>query len=412
MPTTRSLPGTDLLRHADIIELEALAARQTCRTVVSLHAHTNLSRESVTLLPSYLDRIPVIGAMARREMRAYEQRNGRPIDFTKGWWHPPVTANQVLASESAQIERLGLRPLVSITDHDSVDAGLSLIGTAAGEVPISFEWTVPYGRGFLHLGIHNLPRDTALAVFATLETFTSQTASASLADMLDLVTSRPETLVVLNHPLWDLAGVGADTHLEMAHRFVRESRCWLHAIELNGYRSWEENAGAADFARACGLPVISGGDRHGCAPNSLLNVTNAASFAEFVAEVRDDAHSVVLLMPEYREPLVARKMAVAADVMRANPSHPAGQPLWTDRISYEDDGVIRPLSAEWPDGGPLWARSAIRLFEASARDPWVQATRVCVWLAGASRSTTAMRRRPYRPAATSSVSAPSPEIIG
>ena len=394
MPTTRSRPDHSLLHHAAVVELDAVASRTfPHRTAVSLHAHTNRSRESVTILPSYLDRIPVIGAMARHEMRAYERRNGQPIDFTKGWWHPPVTAEQVFASECTQIERLGMRPIVSITDHDSIGAGLSLIGRTSYEVPISFEWTVPYGPGFLHLGVHNLPNKAAADVFGRLAVVTERPASGSLADMLDLVANARQTLVVLNHPLWDLAGVGADTHMDLVCRFVRESRPWLHAIELNGYRSWTENAGAADFAMACGLPVISGGDRHGCAPNSLLNVTAATSFAEFANEVRDDAHSCVVLLPEYREPLVARKLAVAADALRVYPAHPAGQPLWTDRVSYESDGVIRSLSAEWTGGGPIWARSAIRLFEASTRNPLLPATRACVWLAGVSKSTAALGRR-------------------
>lgn len=380
------------MRHASIVEFEEGKTRRSpWRTAVSLHAHTNRSYESVALLPSYLDRIPVIGALARREMRAYERRNGQPIDVTKGWWHPPVTASQVLESECEQIERLDLQPIVSITDHDSIDAGLTLRRTHP-DVPVSFEWTVPYGPGFLHLGIHNLAHDLAVDTFEMLEAFTNQTPSLSLPELFEQVTSRRDTLVVLNHPLWDLAGVGDATHMELTQRFVRELGSFLHAVELNGYRSWEENAGAADFATSCGLPVISGGDRHGCAANSLLNLTNAASFAEFVGEVRDDAHSTVLVMPAYHEPLVARKLAVAADVLRTYPAHPAGQRLWTDRVSYERDGVVHPLSANWQDGGPIWARSAIRLFETSTRKPWLPATRACVWLAGASRSASSTRR--------------------
>jgi len=51
-----------------------------------------------------------------------------------------------------QIANLGLRPLVSLTDHDNIDAGLAL-----EDEPISVEWTVPYERSIVHLGIHNLP---------------------------------------------------------------------------------------------------------------------------------------------------------------------------------------------------------------------------------------------------------------
>jgi hypothetical protein len=50
------------------------------------------------------------------------------------------------------------------------------------------------------------------------------------------------------------------------------------------------------------LPLISGGDRHGREPNACVNLTNAASFPEFVEEVRNDGWSDVLFMPQYREP--------------------------------------------------------------------------------------------------------------
>jgi hypothetical protein len=92
-------------------------------TAVSLHAHTRYSREVMALIPSYLDRIPVVAPLARREMQAYARRHGRPIDFSKGWWNPPVEPGEVVASESEQIAgTLGLAPIVSITDHDTIEA--------------------------------------------------------------------------------------------------------------------------------------------------------------------------------------------------------------------------------------------------------------------------------------------------
>ncbi|HEY1302078.1 MAG TPA: hypothetical protein VGF24_00925 [Vicinamibacterales bacterium] len=323
--------------------------------------------------------------LARREIRAYERRHGEAIDFRNAWWHPPVTPDQVLTSESAQIEAIGLTPIVSITDHDNIDASASLNDTTI-EVPISFEWTVPFGAGFFHLGVHNLPRATAGQVFHTLEALTRQPSADALRDTLALVSAHRQTLIVLNHPLWDLAGVGLDDHVALVQAFITAVTPFIHAIELNGYRSWHENAMAADLAAHSCLPIISGGDRHGCAPNCLLNLTRAATFSEFVSEVRDDGRSVVLMLPAYKEPLVARKLATAADAVRAYPAHPAGQLYWTDRVSYEREGIVRPLSAEWPDGGPIWARSAIRLFGAATRSPWLAATRACVWLAGASMS--------------------------
>ena len=65
----------------------------------------------------------------------------------------------------------------------------------------------------------------------------------------------------------------------------------MHALEINGFRTWEENRLTIELAREIGLPVVSGGDRHGCQPNTLLNISQSRSFEELVAEIRD-GHSV------------------------------------------------------------------------------------------------------------------------
>ena len=356
---------------------------------MSLHAHTNRSREGMTVLPAYLERIPIVGSLVRRELRAYEHRHHEPVDFARGWWHPPVGPEEVLASEREQVlRRLGLRPIVSITDHDSIDAPLALYESsrATEDVPLSLEWTVPFEPGFLHLGVHNLPRAAGREIFDALWTYSSAPDEALLEDVLEWLHETPETLVVLNHPIWDLAGVGRARHVSLVHRFLAGHGGRIHAVEVNGYRSWSENSEAIRLAEALALPIVSGGDRHGCAPNALLNLTSADSFAEFAVEIREERRSVVLLMPEYREPLVSRKLAVASDALREYPAYPRGQQRWLDRVSYEHEGRIRRLSDHWSEGGPLWVRSATRLFEIGARGHLLPAVRLLVWMAGASMS--------------------------
>jgi hypothetical protein len=343
----------------------------------------------MAVVPPYLDRIPLVAPLVRRELRAYEQRNQEAIDFSRGWWCPPVDAAGVLASETNQIRRvLGLHPIVSITDHDSIDAPLALRARApaARDLPLSVEWTVPFERGFLHLGVHNLAPARAEEIFAALSAHSKLQAFADLTELLELLAGDPETLVVMNHPLWDLAGLGAVEHAALLRRFLDQHRRRIHAIEVNGYRSWTENVGAIALASAVSLPVVSGGDRHGCAPNALLNLTAATSFGEFAAEIREHGPSVVLVMPEYRQSLVARKLAVASDALRAYPSYPPGQQRWTDRVLYERNGETRCLAEEWPGGGPWWVRCATRAFTIATSAPLLPAVRLMVWLAGASTS--------------------------
>ena len=126
-------------------------------TGVSLHAHTHHSRESLADVPEYIKQLPVLGRRFVRELRSCLDEEGCASDYSRVWWHPPVSARAVFESESAQIEnRLGLASLVSVTDQDEIAAGLELQALyAARRVPISFEWTVPFGGGFFHLGIHN-----------------------------------------------------------------------------------------------------------------------------------------------------------------------------------------------------------------------------------------------------------------
>jgi hypothetical protein len=162
------------------------------QAAVSLHSHTHHSREVMACLPQYFARIPLVGSRFERKRQTALAPTGDSFDFSKGWWHPPVGPRQVFESEVQQIERrFGLSSIVSVTDHDDIAAGIELQGMyALRRAPISFEWRVPYGDGFFHLGIHNLPPDDAGVWSARLASFTAEPGIEPLADML----ARPEML--------------------------------------------------------------------------------------------------------------------------------------------------------------------------------------------------------------------------
>src|SRR5262247_3896673 len=181
------------------------------RAAVSMHCHTNHSKESLTFIPHYARRIPVLSRFYRSEMKRY----GEAIDFARAWWTPPVTARQVFEMETLEVEsRLGLPAIVSITDHDDITAGQWLQSLdSQGRIPISVEWTVPYGRGFFHLGVHNLPPDRATELMAEMTAYGRQDQPRmDLRDLLVWINEFPETLVVLNHPLWDIEFIGSQQH--------------------------------------------------------------------------------------------------------------------------------------------------------------------------------------------------------
>ena len=155
-------------------------------TAVSLHCHTQHSKESLAFLPQYAAKVPLISGALLRELERHRRTKGREIDFTRAYWTPPLSARQVFESETAQIEQeLGLGALVSITDHDDIEASARLRLLGLGRpIPISLEWTVPYGIGFFHLGVHNLPPESASGVMRELAAYTAAPRHERLAELL------------------------------------------------------------------------------------------------------------------------------------------------------------------------------------------------------------------------------------
>lgn len=319
------------------------------RTGVSLHSHTSHSRETLDFIPRLSRSVPLLREAVAAQERRYLRIHGREIDYYSAWWTPPLGPREALALERGQIAGLGLQPLVSLSDHDNIEApGLLRVLDEARDVPISVEWTVPWQETFLHLGVHNLAPRRAAERMRALQGFTAAPRAEQLEGLLEWITEDPQTLLVFNHPCWDEKGMGHDAHCRVAAAFARRFRAHLHAVELNGLRPWPENRLNLALADSLDLPVISGGDRHTCEPNALLNLTNAASFGEFVEEVREYGYSHLLVMPQYRESLTLRLIHAIADVMCDNESHTHGWRHWTDRVFFRRaNGQVTTLSESW-----------------------------------------------------------------
>jgi hypothetical protein len=329
------------------------ASWQRARTAVSLHSHTSHSIETLDFIPRLAAHVPVLRDLLRAHEDRYRRSHGCELNYCNAWWTPPLGLREALGVERAQIERLGLHPLVSITDHDNVGAPLLLRLLPEGrQTPVSVEWTVAYRGVVFHLGIHNLPPRRATQCMAALAAFTADPKEADLEGMLSWLGEEPDTLVVFNHPYWDEKGAGQQLHDSMAVEFLRRYGPFLHALEMNGLRPWSENRRVAALAASVGKPLVSGGDRHCCEPNAMLNLTNSSTFGEFVEEVRDYGRSHVLVMPQYREPFVSRVMKMVADVMRDNREHTHGWVRWTDRVFVRDHdtGEVEALSSVWSEG--------------------------------------------------------------
>jgi len=323
------------------------------RAGVSLHSHTNQSRETLDFLANFGNQFPVVRPLMSRLERRAEQIHGIRVDYAASYWTPPMTPKLAFDLESRQIEKLGLAPMVSITDHDNINAPMLLRTVpSARQIPVSVEWSAPYGGSqAFHLGVHNLPSARATEWMATLKEFSAHPSDARFTEILVALDREPNVLVVFNHPMWDLYLIGKEKHQFLVNEFLQKNGAYLHALELNGLRDWNENREVRRLAEKWNMLLIAGGDRHGVEPNANVNLTNAAGFTEFVHEVRRKKKSHILFLPQYAEPWKHRILQSTIDAIRHYPEFPQGSRTWDERVYHPDsNGMIRPLSELWPGG--------------------------------------------------------------
>jgi len=316
-------------------------------TGVSLHSHTSQSRETLDFIADMSREIPIIQRLIELAEARCMSCSGIKPDYLKAFWTPPLNPRQAFDLESDQIENLLQMPgLVSITDHDEISAPLLLRTLpSARHVPVSTEWSVPYANESVvkdarptafHLGIHNIPSASAAEWITRLNTFTEMPLETRpvqlLGELLSELDAIPSVLIVFNHPLWDLYRIGADDHEVLVNDFMVRHGQYIHALELNGLRTWNENQRVHTLARQWNQIVISGGDRHGVEPNANVNLTRATSFNEFVAEVRKERISNVLFMPQYKQPWKHRILQSTLDAIRNYPHFPEGSRRWDERV--------------------------------------------------------------------------------
>lgn len=343
-------------------------AAEGYRAGVSLHSHTNQSQETLDFLANVGNQYAWMRPLLSRLERRSEANHGVKVDYAASYWTPPMTPKLAFDLESSQIEKLNVASMVSISDHDNIKAPMLLRTVpSARQIPVSVEWSAPYGgiQSF-HLGVHNLPSARAAEWMATLADYTANPTDKKLTEILVGLNDEPNVLVVFNHPLWDLYLVGKEKHQFLVNEFLQKNGAYMHALELNGLRHWDENRAVRQLAAQWNMLLISGGDRHGVEPNANINLTRAESFTEFVHEVRREKISNVLFMPQYAEPWKHRILRSTLDAIRDYPEFPQGSRTWDERVYHPDaHGVVRPLSEIWPSGRPpkvmSWAIAMVQL---------------------------------------------------
>jgi hypothetical protein len=344
---------------------------QNYRSAVSMHGHTNRSKESLSFISEFAQRNPVLRVAFAMKAKEADTKSSITVDLKRAYWTPPVPPLEAFRLERDQIQRvLGLEALVSLSDHDNIEAPMLLrVLPEAQHIPVSTEWTVPYQESKLHLGIHNLPGCCAEMAMARLNDYTANATEKELRAIFRMLDEMPDVLIVLNHPLWDLAHVGKQRHVRLIHDFLGDFGMYIHALELGGFRGWEENQAVLDLAERWDQLVIGGGDRHGAEPSAVVNLTNAATFAEFVREVREKRRCHVLVMPQYTEAFPVRVIQSLLDAIREYPDFPEGSRRWDERVFHPDScRELKPLITLWERPTPFIevVLSVFRLLESPA----------------------------------------------
>lgn len=304
------------------------------------------SRESTHFVAGLARRSRLFDWFVRRQLHKYSGKYGErqmtDLDeqTKRMWWTSPVSPTEALQLEKKQIsDRLGVRPMVSITDHDTIEASLQLQMIAENDqVPISVEWTTPYQDTYFHVGVHNMHPDWAPQALADMQRFTDDPKPGRLRELLEDLAAYPDVLLVLNHPYWDQPWNGQAKHDSLLIEFLEDFDGLIHALEINGLRTWTENRQVVELARRDGHKLISGGDRHSWEPNATLNLTNAASFGEFAEEIRGSADSEVLIMPHFHDPLAYRILQALAEIMQNHPGDVLGRVHWSHRVFRRCEG--------------------------------------------------------------------------
>ena len=345
---TTSVQGDEVANKLTYLQQDPTVVSQFT-TAVSLHGHTNRSRESLYFISEFANRRGLLRWALSKQDRKAQRESGIRMDLWKAYWTPPLAPLEAFQVERKQIEdTLGMQSLISLTDHDSIEAPLLLrVVPEARRIPVSLEWSIPFEQTVFHLGVHNLPTAEAETWVQRMAAYTEQPNPFDLWDMLSALCRIPQVLLVFNHPLWDLPHIGRASHYRAVRTLLQRANPFFHAFELGGLRTAKENRAVIELARAYNQPVIAGGDRHGCEPSALLNLTCAASFSEFVQEVRD-GHSHVLALPQYSDCTHLRVYHTLLDVIRYYPDHPLGSRNWDERVFHPDpNGVPRPINTLW-----------------------------------------------------------------
>ena len=265
---------------------------------VSLHNHSRHSVEKLAALNHVIKRWfmrPWSGIL----QKSFGLGGIPDLNYAEVIFNPPYTPEEVYQMEADAAAKWGFDGVhLAITDHDEVAGGVALLGDRPdlkGRVAVSEELSLWFEGHLFHLGVSQLPENAVQETHAQIQA----AARGGRYDELFETLAASGCLVVLNHPLVAWApGAKTVPATELLSRYG-----WaIHALEINGMRPREENDRVLELARQWRKPVVGGGDSHLLVASSVISLSRAATFSDFVAEVKD-GRAVPFVTPDYFAPL-------------------------------------------------------------------------------------------------------------
>jgi predicted metal-dependent phosphoesterase TrpH len=275
---------------------------------VSLHNHSCHSVERLAALNQVV-KLAYMRPWSGVLQKSFGLGGVSDLNYGEITFNPPYSPEDVYEMEAASAAKWGFDGVhLAITDHDEFAGSLALLrgrpdlagctdltGCTSGRIAIGEELSLWFQGHLFHLGVSHLPESGVEETHARMQA----AAQDKRYDELFETLAASGCLVVLNHPLiaWRKGAEGIPV-AELLSRYG-----WaIHALEINGMRSREENDRVLELARHWRKPVVGGGDSHLLVASSVLSLSQAASFKDFVAEVKD-GHAVPFVSPDYFAPL-------------------------------------------------------------------------------------------------------------
>jgi hypothetical protein len=265
---------------------------------VSLHNHSRHSVEKLAAL-NHVVKFAYMRPLSGILQSAFGLGGIPDLNYAEVTFNPPYTPEDVYEMEAAAAARWGYEGVhLAITDHDEYAGSLALLHGRPdlnGRITVSQELSLWFQGHLFHLGVTHLPESQIEETHARIQS----AARGMRYDELFETLAASGCLIVLNHPLtpW-----GPESKIIPATELLSRYGWAIHALEVNGMRPREENDQVLELARQWRKPVVGGGDSHLLVASSIFSLSRAATFKDFVAEVKD-GHAVPFVTPEYFAPL-------------------------------------------------------------------------------------------------------------